>query len=41
MYEIGLRELGDDEGFVEALSRQLYAFMRNNDINKVYTMLEK
>lgn len=41
MYEIGLRELGDDEGFVEALSRQLYAFMRNNNIDKVYTMLEK
>lgn len=41
MYEIGLRELGDDEGFVEALSRQLYGFMRNNDIYKVYAFLEK
>lgn len=41
MYEIGLRELGDDEGFVEALSRQLYGLMRNNDIAKVYTYLEK
>ena len=41
MIEIGLRELGEDEGFVDALARQLYSFYKNNNIEKVYTYLEK
>ena len=41
MIEIGARELGEDEGFVDALSRQLYSFYKNNNIEKVYTYLEK
>ena len=41
MIEIGLRELGEDEGFVDALARQLYSFHKNNNIEKVYTYLEK
>ena len=41
MIEIGARELGEDEGFVDALSRQLFTFHKNNNIEKVYTYLEK
>ena len=41
MIAIGLRELGDDEGFVDALARQLYSFYKNNNIEMVYTYLEK
>lgn len=41
MFEMGMRELGDDEGFVEALSRLLYRFNSDNNLQKVYTYLEK
>lgn len=41
MYELGMRELGDDEGFVEALGRLLYRFTLDNNLDKIYTYLEK
>ena len=41
MYELGMRELGNDEGFVEALGRLLYRFTLDNNLDKIYTYLEK
>lgn len=41
MYELGMRELGNDEGFVEALGRLLYRFTLDNNIQEVYTYLER
>ena len=41
MYELGMRELGNDEGFVEALGRLLYRFTKDNNLDKIYTYLEK
>ena len=39
--KIGMRELGNDEGFVEALGRLLYRFTLDNNLDKIYTYLEK
>lgn len=41
LFEIGARELSEDEGLVDALARQLYSFYKNNNIDKAYTYLEK
>lgn len=39
--EIGMEALGDDEGFVDALSKQLYAFHEDNKLDKIYEALSK
>lgn len=36
MDEIGRPELYSDEGFTEAVSKQLYALHKNNNIKKIY-----
>ena len=37
--EIGLEELMKDEGFVDALSKQIYSFFERNNIDKIYAFL--
>lgn len=37
--EIGVQQLNDDEGFVEALGKQLYGLFKNNDLKKIYNFL--
>jgi hypothetical protein len=38
--EIGMEELCSDEGFVDALSRQIYGVLKNNNVDKIYKFLE-
>lgn len=39
LIELGRRDLNSDEGFVDAISKQLYTFTEKNDINKLYSKL--
>lgn len=36
MDEIGRRDLYDDEGFTEAVAKQLYLLHKNNSVKKIY-----
>lgn len=38
LYEIG-SELYHNEGFVEAMAKQIYGLIRNNKLEKIYTYL--
>ena len=37
--EIGMQELNGDEGFVEALSKQIYGVINSNKLDKIYAYL--
>ena len=37
--ELGLNGLMTDEGFVDALAKQIYGFLEKNDIQKLYDYL--
>ena len=39
LFELGEQELNSNEGFVDAFSKQLYAFNENNKLNKIYEKL--
>lgn len=39
LFELGEHELTNDEGFVDSLSKQLYAFNENNKLDKIYEKL--
>ena len=39
LWEIGQEELYDDEGFVEAMSKQIFGLIQNNKLNKIYAFL--
>lgn len=39
MDEIGSDDLYSDEGFVDALSKQMYGFLKNNNLEKIYAYL--
>ena len=41
MYELGMRELGNDEGFVEALGRLLYRFTLDNNFERFIHILKR
>lgn len=38
--ELGMYELNDNEGFVDALAKQLYVFFTENDIAKIMKILD-
>lgn len=40
MIELGMHELVNDEGFVDAFGKQIYAFMQKNDVKKIYDKLD-
>lgn len=37
--EIGEDELSHNEGLVDALGKQIYGFLKNNNLEKIYTFL--
>lgn len=37
--EIGQEELCEDESFVEAFSKQIHFFLKNNNLNKIYEFI--
>lgn len=39
--EIGADEMNSDEGFVEALSKQIYGFFKKNNLQEIYDFLEE
>jgi len=38
--ELGLYELNEDEGFVDAFGKQLYQFFTKNDVSKIMKFLD-
>lgn len=38
--EMGMAKLSEDEGFVDALSKQIYGVLKNNNVDKIYKFLE-
>lgn len=37
--EIGQDELSCNEGFVDSFAKQIYGFLKNNNLEKIYTFL--
>lgn len=36
LFELGMDDLSSDEGFVDALAKQIFIFHRDNNIGKIY-----
>lgn len=41
LQEVGQSELCDNEDFVESIGKQLYGFHEDNNLEKIYSFLEK
>lgn len=39
MDEIGRQDLYNDEGLIEAIAKQIYSILKNNDMRKIYEYL--